>query len=187
MYTIRKINATTQQWSEAIPFKKWELSHEGGWRCGIMTINMSKVFNSVLKGARSLPITTLVQLTFFWLNSYFIVRMEQSTNQLASNEEYTSYVDTKIKANVVKAGSHEIVLYNHIQWQFHMKTSRDIKSSSTGGRTYCVNLHEHVCMCGKTVIYGFPCSHILVACHFHLVDFKPLVQHYYNTQSYYNT
>ena len=80
-----------------------------------MTINMSKVFNSVLKGARSLPITTLVQLTFFWLNSYFIVRMEQSANQLASNEEYTSYVDTKIKANVVKAGSHEIVLYDHIQ------------------------------------------------------------------------
>ena len=80
-----------------------------------MTINMSKVFNSVLKGARSLPITALVQLIFFWLNSYFIVRMEQSANQLASNEEYTSYVDTKIKANVVKAGSHEIVLYNHIQ------------------------------------------------------------------------
>ena len=80
-----------------------------------MTTNMSKVFNSVLKGARSLPITTLVQLTFFWLNSYFIVRMEQSTNQLASNEEYTSYVDAKIKANVVKAGSHEIVLYDHIQ------------------------------------------------------------------------
>ena len=41
--------------------------------------------------------------------------MEQSANQLASNEEYTSYVDTKIKANVVKAGSHEIVLYDHIQ------------------------------------------------------------------------
>ena len=80
-----------------------------------MTINMSKVFNSVLKGARSLPITALVQLIFFWLNSYFIVRMEQSANQLASNEEYTSYVDTKIKANVVKAGSHEIVLYDHIQ------------------------------------------------------------------------
>ena len=31
----------------------------------IMTINMFEVFNSVFKGARSLPITTLVQLTFF--------------------------------------------------------------------------------------------------------------------------
>ena len=68
-----------------------------------------------------------------------------------------------------------------------MKTSRDIKSSSTGGRTYCVNLHEHVCTCGKTVIYGFPCSHILATCHFRSVDFRPLVQHYYSTQSYYNS
>ena len=82
---------------------------------GIMTTNMSDVFNSVLKGACSLPITTLVQLTFFRLNSYFVVRREQCANRLASNEEYTPYADAKIKANVVKAGSHEIVLYDHIQ------------------------------------------------------------------------
>ena len=76
---------------------------------GIMTTNMSEVFNSVLKGACSLPITTLVQLTFFRLNSYFVVKMEQSANRLASNEEYTPYVNAKSKVNVVKAGSHEIV------------------------------------------------------------------------------
>ena len=34
--------------------------------------------------------------------------------------------------------------------------------------------------------YGFPCSHILVACHFCSIDFRPLVQHYYSTQLYYN-
>ena len=80
-----------------------------------MAINMLKVFNSVLKRACSLPVIALVQLTFFWLNSYFVVRREQGVNRLDSNEKYTSYVDAKIKANVVKAGSHEIVLYDHIQ------------------------------------------------------------------------
>ena len=114
MYTIRKINAATQQWLEAIPFEKWALSHDGGQRYDIKTTNTSKVFNSVLKGARSLPITALVQLTFFRLNSYFVVKMEQGANRLASNEEYTPYVDAKIKANVVKVGSHEIILYDHI-------------------------------------------------------------------------
>ena len=93
---------------------------------GIMTTNMSEMFNSVIKGACSLPITTLVQLTFFRLNSYFVVRREQGTNRLASNEEYTPYVDAKIKVNVVKAGSHEIVLYDHIQRQFYVKTSRGV-------------------------------------------------------------
>ena len=115
-------------------------SHDGGRRYGIMSTNMSEVFNSVLKGAHSLPVTALVQLTFFRLNSYFVVRREQGANRLASTEEYTPYVDAKMKANMVKAGSHEIVLYDHIQGQFHVKSNRGTKSSSTRGRTYRVNL-----------------------------------------------
>ena len=79
-----------------------------------MTTNMSKVFNSVLKGACSLPITALVQLTFFRLNGYFIVRREQGANRLTSYEQYTPYVDAQIKACVVKGGLMEIFIYDHI-------------------------------------------------------------------------
>ncbi|KAL6324769.1 hypothetical protein AAG906_018296 [Vitis piasezkii] len=177
MAAMSDLHLAAQQWLEAIPFEKWAFSHDGGQRYGIMTTNMSEVFNSVLKMACSLPITALVQLTFFRLNSYFVVRMEQGANLLASNEEYTPYVDAKIKANVVKVGSHEIVLYDHIRGQFHVKTNK----------AYRINLQEYARTCGKTLIYGFPCSHILAACHFCSVDFRPLVQHYYSTQSYYNS
>ncbi|RVW12189.1 Serine/threonine-protein phosphatase 7 long form-like [Vitis vinifera] len=72
---------------------------------------------------------------------------EQGANRLASNEEYTLYVDAKIKANVVKAGSHEIVLYDHIRGHFHVKTNKGTKSSSTRGRTYRINLQEYACTC----------------------------------------
>ena len=65
MNTIGRINAAAQQWLEVIPFEKWVLSHDRGRRYGIMTTNMSEVFNSVLKRARSLPVIVLVQLTFF--------------------------------------------------------------------------------------------------------------------------
>ena len=68
-----------------------------------MTTNMSEVFNSVLKRARSLPITTLVQLTFFRLNSYFVATREQGANRLTLDEQYTPFVDAHIKARVVKA------------------------------------------------------------------------------------
>ena len=63
MTTIRRINFEAQQWLEAIPFQLWALSHDGGKRYGIMITNISGVFNSVLKGARSLPFSALVQLT----------------------------------------------------------------------------------------------------------------------------
>ena len=113
MDTIKRINLEAQRWLEAIPFEKWSLSHDEGRRYGIMTTNMYEVFNSVLKGARSLPVTALVQLTIFRLNRYFIARSEQGYNRLTSYEQYTPYVDAKIKAHVVKARSFEIILYDH--------------------------------------------------------------------------
>ena len=134
---------------------------------------MSEFFNSVPKGAWSLPIIALFQLTFFRLNSYFVARREQSYNKLTSDEQYTSYVDAKIKAHVVKAGSFEIIIYDHNQGRFHVKSKRD--------------LHDHKCTYGKTIIYGFPCSHIIATCQFHFVDFRSFVQGYYSTQSYYDT
>ena len=152
-----------------------------------MTTNMSEVFNSVLNGARSFPITAFVQLTFYRVNSYFAVRREHGASRLASGEQYAPYVDAKINANVVKAGSHEVVLYDHFQGLFHVKASRGSKKTSSGGRTHRVNLREHVCTCGKTLIYGFPCSHILAACHFRSIDFRSFVQHYYTIQSYFST
>ena len=140
MDIIRRINLEAQRWLEAIHFEKYALSHEGGRRYGIMTTNRPKVFNSVLKGARSLLETTLVQLTFFRLNSYFVARREQGYNIWSSNEQYTPYVDVKIKACVVKAGSFEIVLYDHNQGGFHVKSKR--------GLTHRLNLHDHKCTYG---------------------------------------
>ena len=179
MTTIGRINSKAQQWLEAIPSQLWALSHDGGRRYGIMTTNMLKVFNNVLKGARSLPITALVQLTFFCLNSYFVARRELGANRLASDEQFTPYVDAQIQGRVVKVGSIEIVLYDHIQGRFHVK--------SRSGRTHRLNLHDESCTCGKTLIYGFPCSHIIAACQHRCVDFWFFVQGYYTTQSYYDT
>ena len=87
-----------------------------------MTTNMSEVFNGILKGDQSLSVIALVQLTFFRFNSYFVARKEQGSNRLGSDEQYTLYVDAKIKAHVVKARSFEIVLYDHKLGRFHVKS-----------------------------------------------------------------
>ena len=81
MTKIGRINLEAQQWLEAIPLKIWAISHDEGRRYGIMTTNMSEVFNNVLKGARSLPITALVQLTFLGL----IVTLLQEGNKVLTN------------------------------------------------------------------------------------------------------
>ena len=73
----------------------------------------------------------------------------------------------------------EIVLYDHVKGLFHVK--------SRSGRTHRLNLHEKICICGKTLIYGFPCSHIIAAYQHHYVDFRLFVEGYYTTKSYYDT
>ena len=128
---------------------------------------MSEVFNNVLKGAHNLPFTTLVQLTFFLLNSYFVARRVQGVNRMSSNEQFTRYVDAQIQGRVVKVGSMEIILYDHIHGRFHVK--------SRSGRTQRLNLHDKKCICGKTLIYGFPCSHIIATCKYRCVDFQLFV------------
>ena len=82
---------------------------------------MLEEFNSVLKGARRLPLTALVQLTFFRLNSYFVARRELCANRLAYDKQFTPYVDAQIQGRIVKASSMEIFLYDHVQGRFHVK------------------------------------------------------------------
>ena len=142
-----------------------------------MTTNISEVFNSVLKGARSLLVTALVQLTFFRLNINFVAMREVGANRLTSIEQFTPYVDAQIQGRVVKVGSMEIVFYDHVKGLFHVK--------SRSCRTHRLNLHEKICTCGKTLIYGFPCSHIIAACQHRCVDFHLFVEGYYTTQSYF--
>ncbi|KAL6320286.1 hypothetical protein AAG906_005369 [Vitis piasezkii] len=45
--------------------KKWTLAHDEGHQYGWMTTNIVECINGVLKGARMLPITALVRLTFY--------------------------------------------------------------------------------------------------------------------------
>ncbi|RVX01849.1 hypothetical protein CK203_019342 [Vitis vinifera] len=187
MDTIGRINAEARNWLEQIPFEKWALSYDGGRRYGIMTTNMSEVFNGVLKGARNLPITALVQLTFYWVNSYFTVRREHGASRLASGEEFTPHIDAKIKAKVVKVGAHEVLLYDHVAGRFHVKTRHSVGGSNRKPRTYHVTLQTGSCTCNKTLLLGFPCSHILVACHCRAIDFRQFVQGYYTTRVYLST
>jgi hypothetical protein len=48
------------------------LCDKGRKRCGYMTSNMTKIFNSILRGVQSLPITTIASFTFYKYNEWFM-------------------------------------------------------------------------------------------------------------------
>ncbi|KAL0336458.1 UNVERIFIED_CONTAM: hypothetical protein Sradi_4857700 [Sesamum radiatum] len=63
MDEIKKQDVKAFAYLDAINKEKWTASHDGGWRCGILTTNMSECINGVLKGARRLPVSALVEIT----------------------------------------------------------------------------------------------------------------------------
>ena len=71
-----------------------------------MTTNLSECFNGVLKGARSLPITTMVKFTFYKVNSYF--DDHKTLEQLEERQEWCKYAYDKFEANQEKAKLHTV-------------------------------------------------------------------------------
>ncbi|KAL6560408.1 hypothetical protein OROGR_003967 [Orobanche gracilis] len=184
METIEKLNPEARKWLDAIPKEKWALAHDGGRRYGIMTTNLSEVFNSVLKGARCLPITSLVQLTFYRVNSYFTIRRQLGAERIASGNNFTPFVDAKIISNGVKASRHEVILFNRSAGTFSIRTGRSVTNNRKGNNVQIVKLKENFCSCQKWQIMGFPCSHVMAACQSCCLDYTTLVQKWYSITTY---
>jgi len=89
----------------SVPFTRWSLFHDGGYRYGICTTNFSETFNNVLKGARFLPIMSLVELTFHRVNKYFTMRREFSEARAAQGCAYPPKVTFTLEKNNGKAYS----------------------------------------------------------------------------------
>jgi hypothetical protein len=51
-----------------------------------MTMNISEVFNFILKGIHSLPVSSIVDYTFHKCNEYFMSRWEKARQPLAKGE-----------------------------------------------------------------------------------------------------
>jgi hypothetical protein len=125
MEEIGKINPQARQWLERHALDKWTLAHDGGKRYGLLTTNLSEIFNSVLKGARFLPITACVQLTFYRLVHYFDVRRPMGSSAQANGDVYTPHVVAKQAALMSKAGAHSLRSFNRQKGIFEEITQKE--------------------------------------------------------------
>jgi hypothetical protein len=80
--------------------EKWALTHDkGGKRCGYMTSNMTEIFNSLLRGVWSLPVTTIAYFTFYKSSKWFMKRQIDAQMVQRHHSDYVVapniYLDTK--------------------------------------------------------------------------------------------
>ncbi|CAK8571996.1 unnamed protein product [Lathyrus sativus] len=68
---IRRTNFEASNWIDNTHREKWARAFDRGKRWGHMTSNLAEAINSVLKATINLPITTLVQSTYYRMGSLF--------------------------------------------------------------------------------------------------------------------
>ncbi|XP_072071681.1 uncharacterized protein [Arachis hypogaea] len=71
---MRTENPAMCDWANRMEYDKWTQHQDSGRQFGHMTTNISECVNSVLKGTRNLPVTSLVKSTYGRLAELFVVR-----------------------------------------------------------------------------------------------------------------
>ncbi|KAL0403621.1 UNVERIFIED_CONTAM: hypothetical protein Sradi_2002900 [Sesamum radiatum] len=164
--------------------EKWTASHDGGWRCGILTTNMSECINGVLKGARRLPVTAIVEITLQRTAHYFRERALRSAVMLSNGQLWTDFAKKKFTDWGRKSITHTVTKYDHLQQSASVVTKRQ---QGLGFNTHVVKLANRECSCGKWNQFGIPCSHAQKVCAAYNINAASMVKDYYDVRAYKNT
>ncbi|GFZ05385.1 hypothetical protein Acr_17g0009570 [Actinidia rufa] len=103
--------------------RKWTLAHDGGYRWGVTTTNDSECYNNVLRGARDLPITSCVEVTFYRLVATFNDKRRQIESALAKGLRYTSKVQAKLEEYQARSAGHHVTICNWASGSAEVVTS----------------------------------------------------------------
>ncbi|XP_021760646.1 uncharacterized protein LOC110725484 [Chenopodium quinoa] len=175
------------QYIVQVPLPMWSLFHDAGRRYGICTTNFSETFNNVLKGARFLPIMSLVELTFHRVNKYFTDRRELSQARSEQGLAYSPKVTSIMEKNIAKARYHKVEAYNRRLHIYQVETKRGDRIGRKGGHRHTVNFQLRTCTCNKPRIFHLPCSHVLAVCVKYSISERPWVDRVLQSEAYANT
>jgi hypothetical protein len=120
------LNDDVNAWMlEQLPEKsKWALAFdEGGSRYGIMTTNISEVFNFILKGICALPICGIVDYTFHKCNKYFIDRWEKAHQSIAKGERLGQPGRKHLLEQCEISTNKVVVLFDLMKLMYEVKSS----------------------------------------------------------------
>ena len=160
--------------------EKWTLAKDDGWHYGAITTNLSECFNVVLKGARNLPITAMVEFIYFKFVYYFNDRRIKTQAQLTYDQEFSKYVMDKFEKWSEKASLHHIIEFNRDEGTFQIQTQPSLTSMNKGNHRHEVKLANRTCSCGKWQACKIPCSHVIAACASQHINVYQFIDPFYN-------
>ncbi|MFQ6636710.1 hypothetical protein Gotur_012470 [Gossypium turneri] len=122
-----------------IHFEQWAQAYDGGLRYSHMTSNLAECINSVLKGTRHLPITSVVLETYFHLAVLFPKRAASYACQMQGGHVWCSKVVQEINKAKARANTMHIVCHDRDKLWFRV-IEFDRLHQGVVGRQYRVHL-----------------------------------------------
>jgi hypothetical protein len=132
-----------------------------------MTTNISEVFNFVLKGIRSLPVSGIVDYTFHNCNEYFVSRWEKARQSLAKGERWGRDIEYLLKQAEI-SNNEVVVLFDPAKLVYEVKSSSrtSVGGEVSGGRIFRVEIGTPVSYtCMTPTLLHLPCSYVIISCH----------------------
>ena len=139
---------------------KWTVRHDKEHRrWGNLTTNISESMNNVLREARLLPITALIDYTF-----------RRDVEQYVKHTQISSVCNTPLPPRIWSryesllgvAMQHEVTMYDANALRCNVLSR--VETNDRGGNDYTVEYKKKVCSCGKWQMQRFPCSHAIAVC-----------------------
>ncbi|RYQ80574.1 hypothetical protein Ahy_Scaffold1g106893 isoform B [Arachis hypogaea] len=93
------------RWCDAIGLRHWVLAFDEGHQWGHMTTNLVECINSVLKGARNLPMLALVRVTYYRLNELFTRKSAETHERKRAGFTYSAFAQQRIEASMQQDGN----------------------------------------------------------------------------------
>ncbi|XP_077249275.1 uncharacterized protein LOC143888744 [Tasmannia lanceolata] len=157
MEKIKAKNERAHKWISNVPKENWASFYFKGDMYDVLTTNRSECFNAVLKDARKLPITSLVEHTRHQTTQFI-----QKCKKLGSSwhTKLTHYAEERIESSLRESCQYTA---NRLGTQ-----EFEVKSLET---TDSVDFITRMCSCRAFQTYGLPCGHAVVA--INITEFDP--------------
>ena len=149
-----------------------------------MTSNASETLHSVFRGARRLPVASLVENTFYKCCEWFVERITKAKQWREQCPTLSSRVMRKLEKRGTIGRTHEITQVNPREFKVTHKHEL-VNKRFRADFEYVVIFQDHgvTCSCRKPSLTQIPCSHILsVCCHRNYNPFN-YVNWYYSSEA----
>ena len=158
------------------PEKVFAAEDHGGRRWGILTTNGSESLNNVFRKSRRLPVTAIVDDTFYKVNDWFCERRNLVESLIAEGHRWPPLVEAKLAKHIKKGAHMTVVCYGYQQTDQYEVRVRSEKvplppNAPVGytSRAFAYNVeitgdNSVTCTCQKPQFTGIPCSHVMAVC-----------------------